>query len=286
VPGGAGAPLSPARREGVPCATLCQREGGSCGACCGLYNRADLSREAARADLRRSTALLARTPRTAEAFRASAAERARALPAPVFPSIRSCPLLGFLDEAEERVGCLGHPRVTGGVDLRACGVYDVLTCDAFLCPSHAFLREEEALLAAAAGDFYLYGLVVTDAPFLRAVLSALEERTGLWPAPSDLEQQGFRAALHDLLALKEELEPGSEGVFGAFRAREARTHADPDPAAPPAARVLEALGADTGSGNDPEALLPEVERRLERCAGALTEAARGPRSRPAASRAR
>jgi hypothetical protein len=135
---------------------LCQHAGASCGACCGLYNRADLSRDAARAELRRNTAEIAETKRTPEAFRAAAARRSRELPPPLFPSVRTCPLLGFLDDEEAHVGCLAHPAVTGGPDLRACGVYDVLTCEAFLCPSHAYLSEEEAGMAAAvAGDFYL-----------------------------------------------------------------------------------------------------------------------------------
>jgi hypothetical protein len=256
-------------------ASFCQRAGASCGACCGIYNREDLSREAVRTDLRRSTALLARTPRTADAFRAAAAERSRALPAPVFPSIRICPLLGFLDADEERVGCLGHPAVTGGLDLRACGVYDVLTCEAFLCPSHARLREEEAaLVAGAAGDFYLYGLAITDAPFVHAVVGALAERTGLRPAPSDLRHAPFREALHALLALKEELAAGSEGLFGAFHVR--RPDAADD-GAPPEERILAAVGADAGTGNDEEALGAEVKRRLDRCAAALAEAARVPR---------
>jgi hypothetical protein len=251
----------------------------SCGACCGLYNRSDLSRSAVRDHLRRSTALLAGTPRTAEAFRVAAAARARELAAPVFASIRICPLLGFLDASEERVGCLGHPMVTGGVDLRACGAYDVLTCEGFLCPSHARLREEEAaLVAGAAGDFHLYGLVVTDAPFVHAVIGALAERTGLRPAASDLRHRPFAAALRALFALKEELEPGSEGVFGAFRVH---SHAAADaPAAAshdPVDRILDALGADAGSGNDEDALRAEVKRRLDRCAAALAEAARAPR---------
>ena len=115
---------------------------------------------------------------------ARASEAARALeadaPPPLFPSVRVCPLLGFLDERETRIGCLAHPKVTGGVDLRDCGVYDVTTCDAFLCPSHAWLSEEEAALAAAAtgGDYHLYGLVVTDVPFLRATLAGVAARAG------------------------------------------------------------------------------------------------------------
>jgi len=260
--------------------SLCQRQGASCGACCGLYNRSDLSRAAIRDELRRSTALLARTPPTPEAFRAAAAVRSRELPAPVFASIRICPLLGFLDAAEERVGCLGHPQVTGGADLRACGVYDVVTCDAFLCPSHARLREEEAaLVAGAAGDFHLYGLVVTDAPFVHAVLGALAERTGLRPAASDLRHRPFAAALRALFALKEELEPGSEGVFGAFRVqpREPAAASGGEDPTDPEDRILDALGADAASGNDEDALRAEVKRRLDRCAGALAEAARAPR---------
>lgn len=272
LPGHAEGRLSSAPGEDAANVSLCQRAGASCGACCGLYNRGDLSRAAAHADLRNNTARLASIPRTAEAFRAAAAEGAKALPEPVFPSIRICPLLGFLDEAEERVGCLGHPRATGGVELRACGVYDVLTCEAFLCPSHAYLREVDAVLAEAADDYFLYGLVVTDAPFLQAVLGALEEEVGVGPTPASLTHRGFRQALRGVLLLKEELQPGSEGVFGAFRTRERR--GPPAPATgTPAERVLEALGADAGSGNDPEALLPEVERRLLRCAEELRAAA-------------
>ncbi len=262
-------------------ASLCQREGASCGACCGLYNRSDLSRAAIRDGLRRSTALLAQTPRTPEAFHAAAAARSRELPAPVFPSIRICPLLGFLDAAEERVGCLGHPEVTGGADLRACGVYDVLTCDTFLCPSHAGLREEDvALVAGAAGGFHLYGLVATDAPFVQAVLGALAARTGRRPAPADLRHPPFAAGLRALFALKEELEPGSEGIFGAFRVE---PRAPPEEAGAedasedPADRILAALGADAASGNDEDALRAEVVLRLDRCAAALAEAARAAR---------
>jgi hypothetical protein len=257
--------------------SLCQRAGASCGACCGLYNREDLSRAAVREDLRRNTELISRTPPTAEAFRAAAARRARELPEPLFPSVRICPLLGFLDAAELRVGCLAHPRVTRGADLRACGVYDVLTCEAFLCPSHACLGEEEAALAAAAaGDFYLYGLVVTDAAFLQAMLDALEARAGVRPLAVHLEHAPFRRALHALLSLKEELAPGSEGLFAPFRPPREKQAMPPDePGAPGAERILATLGADLRSGNDAEALEAEVARRLEAAAQALSQAAPG-----------
>ena len=254
--------------------SLCQRGDASCGACCGLYNRQDLSRAAVGAELWRTTELFARTPRTREAFGTAAAQRASELPTPLFPSIRICPLLGYLDPAGRRVGCLAHPLVTDGVDLRACGAYDALTCEAFLCPSHAHLGEEEASLAAlASGDYYLYGLVVTDADFLRAVLDALEALAGRRPAPPDLAHPRFRRALRAILSLKEELEPGSEGIFGAFRAARAAgaLREEEARASSEAGRVLQALGGDLRSGNDVEMLEIEIGRRIDEAAAALRE---------------
>ncbi|HET6411185.1 MAG TPA: hypothetical protein VFG53_03925 [Anaeromyxobacter sp.] len=256
----------PRTRCDVP--SLCHREDASCGACCGLYNREDLSPNAVRAELRRTTELLAQTPLTEEAYRAAGAQRARELPVPLFPSVRICPMLGFLGPTERRVGCLAHPLVTGGEDLRSCGAYGPMTCQAFLCPSHRSLCEEEAaLVAQATGDYYLYGLVVTDAPFVRAVLDALEARTGERPAPPHLAHRPFGRAFRSLLSVKEELAPGSEGAFGAFRplGEEER------PATSPVERILEALGGDLRSGNDAERLEAEIHRRTDEAAAALRE---------------
>ncbi len=266
---------------------LCQVAGASCGACCGAYNRADLSRAALHAELRRRTRALAEVPRAPEAFRAAAARLAEGGPAPLFPSVRVCPLLGFLDEGEARIGCLAHPLVTGGADLRDCGVYDVATCDTFLCPSHAWLSEEEAALAArATGDYHLYGLVVTDVPFLRAALEGLASRTGARVELRHLEHAPFRAALRRLLALKEELAPGSDGLFGAFR-----PGADGEPVprridygalgrdSSDVDEILTCAGADPRSGNDLELLEEKVRARLDAAARAFpAPGARSPRA--------
>ncbi|HEU4384906.1 MAG TPA: hypothetical protein VFR85_15595 [Anaeromyxobacteraceae bacterium] len=256
---------------------LCQREGASCGACCGLYNRRDHSRPALEGTLRRRTEALAGAPRTLGAFRA-AAERLVALePSPLFPSVKVCPLLGFLDQAGTRIGCLAHPAATGGPDLRDAGVYDARTCESFMCPSHAFLSEEEAELAAqVCGDAWLYGLVVTDVPFLRAALSAVAEGVAGRVELRHLAGPAFRRALRSLLALKEELAPGSDGLYGAFR---------PGPAGEDLPReidyralrrgrspwdaLLTCAGADPRSGNDLDALEAEVRRRLEACVRAF-----------------
>ncbi len=256
---------------------LCQRPGASCGACCGLYNSRDHGREAVRAELTRRTRELRRVERTLPAFREAAARLAAAGPAPLFPTVRICPLLGFLDEAETRIGCLAHPLVTGGPDLRDAGAYDVTTCESFLCPSHAWLDDEEASLTElASGDFHLYGLVVTDVPFLRAALGAVAARTGARVERRHLEQAPFREALRRLLALKEELEPGSEGLFGAFRpGRDGEPvprridYQAIDRSTSPYDQILTCVGADPRSGNDLDLLEEEVRVRLDGCAAAM-----------------
>ena len=245
---------------------LCQRARASCGACCGIYNRRDCGRAAVRAELTRHTRVLARTERTPEGFREAARRLQADAPAPIFPSIRVCQLVGFLDAAETRVGCLAHPKATGGPDLRACGVYDVDTCESFLCPSHAAITEREAAVVEAATDFHLFGLVATDAPFARAALDAVARASGAAIGPEELSTPPVTAALRRLFALKEELEPGSDGLFGAFRHDTATGHAD----APRGGEaILAALGADARSGNDADLFEEEIASRLLACVVAL-----------------
>jgi hypothetical protein len=239
---------------------LCQRGSASCGACCGLYNRADLSRRGVREALTRRTAALRPLPRTAQAFQSAAARLRAEEAAPLFPLVRVCPLLGWLDEAETRVGCLAHPLVTGGPDLRDCGVYDVRTCESFFCPSHSWLSEEEAALAAdaCAGDPYLYGLVVTDVQFLRAALAGVARLSGARVRQAHLGHPPFRAAFRALLALKEE--PVPRIIDYAALGRDAPSPLD---------ALLLAVGADPRSGNDLDALEEDVGLRLTACAAAF-----------------
>jgi hypothetical protein len=250
---------------------LCQRDSASCGACCGLYNRPDPSRAAVREELCRRTRALEGVPRTPADFRAAARALEASAPPSLFPSVRVCTLLGFLDPGETRVGCLAHPAVTGGPDLRDCGVYDASICETFLCPSFSWLSEEEAALAEeAAGDFHLYGLVVTDVPFLRAVLAAVADGAGARVERRHLAERRFRAALHRLLALKEELAPGSEGLFGAFAAgpggEDRPRRIDYDAIGRAGSRydvILTHAGADPRSGNDLDRLEDEIRHRLD-----------------------
>ena len=256
---------------------LCQRAASSCGACCGVYNRDGHGEAGIRERLDARTDALAGVPRTPGDFRAAARRIAAGEPPPLFPSVRVCPLLGWLAPGRTRVGCLAHPAVTGGPDLRDQGVYDASICETFLCPSHSWLTEEEAgIVDATCADAHLYGLVVTDVPFVRAVLEALGRLAGGRLELRHLERPAVRSALRNLLALKEELEPGSEGLFGAFRPGQdgepvprSIDYAAIDRAGSPWDAILLCVGADPRSGNDLDRLEAEVRERFEDAARVL-----------------
>ncbi len=257
---------------------LCQRARSSCGACCGLYNRLDLSRAGMDALLVRRTEALADVPRTPAGFAGAVAGLRAGEEAPLFPSVRVCPLLGYLGSERTRVGCLGHPLVTGGIDLRDEGAYDAKICESFLCPSHAWFSESEAELVVevCGADPFLYGLVVTDVPFVRAALAGLAALTGTAVERRHLTRAPALEAMKRLFALKEELAPGSDGLFGAFRPG---SDGEPVPrtidypslqrASSPYDALLTCVGADPRSGNDLDAMEEEVRRRLAGCVDAL-----------------
>lgn len=197
---------------------LCQPGGGaSCGACCGLYNFRDHSRAALTHELDRHTAALENVPKTREAYRAAALELAKGQAAPAYPDVRVCPLLGFV--SENRVGCLAHPLVTGGPDLRDCGVYTAAICESFECPSFIwFTDSQKRLIRAACPDWYLYGLVVTDVEFVRGCLRLLAQQVGEEVAPEKVIDRPLALqAIANLFALKESA-PGRDegGIFGRF----------------------------------------------------------------------
>jgi hypothetical protein len=267
---------------------LCQPGGGaSCGACCGLYNLRDHSRAGVARALARRTEVVRELPKTAEAYRAAAESLRERDEPPLFEAVRVCPMLGFLDDERTRVGCLAHPAVTGGADLRDCGAYNAHTCQTFECPSFLWLDAPQArLVRAACPDWYLYGLVITDAELVRGCLRLLSGELGgtvdpdtITAAPSAL------AAMHALLALRETApDRGEHGpVFGRF---------DPDGTGDGALRSIpyERLGLRAAPEDDvvlclgyapehPEQLLAAralVREHVRAVARALAEAASTP----------
>jgi hypothetical protein len=231
---------------------LCQPgRGASCGACCGLYNFRDHSRATLTERLAAQTHALRAVPHEPEAWHAAA----RALlesrrDSPLFPAVRVCPLLGFLDAEHTRVGCLGHPRVTGGVDLRDCGVYRADICETFTCPSFTWLTDAQArLIQAACADWYLYGLVITDVEFVRGCLRLLEWELAAPVNPEALAARpGTLEAVRQLLALKETA-PGRgthAAVFGRFT---------PDTGGEPVSRTLDYAALGTRASPEDEVVL-------------------------------
>lgn len=170
--------------------------------------------------LRRRTETIRPLPKTPEAYQGAARSLRRWDKNPLFPPVRLCPLLGFLDDDEGRVGCMAHPLVTGGIDLRDCGAYDARTCSSFECPSFLWLDAPKArLVRAACADWYLYGLVITDVEFVRSTVKLLELELG---GPADLDSivaaPSALAATRRHFALKERApdRPADAAIFGRF----------------------------------------------------------------------
>lgn len=183
----------------------CQPGGNvSCAACCGLY--ADRLGEAAVSArlAERSDALLGRSVEHIRATARSFAP-AKATSLGMGQAVGHCALAGYLDAQRGRVGCLGHRLVTGSVDLRDLGNFGAFGCEAFQCPSVGVVTDEEIAFARDSTGWWLYGLVITDARFLRACVAAARAAAG--------EEKGPRvlAALRALFALKAGSAPHGEG---------------------------------------------------------------------------
>ncbi len=241
----------------------------SCGACCGLYNFTAQHRTRAVLTnaLDRRTDAVAKLPEEAEAWKKAARSLRRWEEAPLFPPVRLCPLLGFLDPQRSKVGCLAHPMRHGGLDLRDCGAYDAKTCQSFECPSFLWLDGPMArLVRAACPDWYLYGLVITDVEFIRGLLKLLALAEGeavdadaLRLHPSALVQ------VRAFFARKEKAPDRSPdgAVFGRFAC---------DDLGEPVPRILDyaALGIDAAAEDDVVLCLgyaPETAVALDRARG-------------------
>lgn len=136
---------------------LCQvNETISCGACCGLYNVADASRDYLAHMLLERTRRFAAVPRTTDGIdafgREALAMETRQRP---FPHFHHCPYVGLIGEESSRVGCLLHPLGTGnhGIDFRGLSYYGGLACHSYFCPAtHQVKPDYKRVLRAAIDD--------------------------------------------------------------------------------------------------------------------------------------
>ena len=187
---------------------LCQvNDKVSCGACCGLYNVADIARASLDDRLRRRSLAFARVPRTAEAIerfamRQQRAERQRR----PFDDFHHCPFVGLIGQGLTRIGCLLHPLGSGnrGVDYRGMSYYGGLACRSYFCPTvYQLAPRYKRMVRVLASDWFSYGLIVTEHRLLAALFEQVELGLGNEVSEKKIAQDARAAAtLGDLLALK------------------------------------------------------------------------------------
>jgi hypothetical protein len=176
---------------------LCQPDAGkSCGACCGLYNYADSTRASLVSRLRARTARFHATVRGIDDL-PDFAEKTRRVEdqAKRYEVIYCCEYAGFLDLQEKRVGCLLHPSVHGGADLRGISFYGRELCDGHFCPSYHYIsRQEKLALLHIFDDWYLYGLCLTDIDLVKAYFRLISDGVCETPAPEKFRNGPLRGA--------------------------------------------------------------------------------------------
>jgi hypothetical protein len=203
------------RREGMkgrgfhrlndPSVHLCQPDAGkSCGACCGLYNYADSARASLVRRLRERTARFHAAVRGIDDLPDFAEKTRRAEDqAKRYEVIYCCEYAGFLDPQEKRVGCLLHPSVHGGADLRSVSFYGRELCDGHFCPSYHYIsRPEKLALLHIFDDWYLYGLCLTDIDLVKAYFRLISDGIGEMPAPEVFKNGPLRQAARRFFDLK------------------------------------------------------------------------------------
>jgi hypothetical protein len=155
---------------------LCQvSETVSCGACCGLYNVADLSRDNLHAMLAERTHRFAgMADRNLDALLSFRkwVEDSEPYERPL-AEFHHCPYIGLIGRNLSRPGCLLHPLGNSGIDLRGISDYGGFACRAYFCPTHDCLSADIKIsIQKAARDWFEYGLMITEASLVQAVLDA------------------------------------------------------------------------------------------------------------------
>ncbi|PKN72001.1 MAG: hypothetical protein CVU52_08200 [Deltaproteobacteria bacterium HGW-Deltaproteobacteria-10] len=179
---------------------LCQPdEQKSCGACCGLYNYVDSSRESLVLRLRARTARFRKMVKNPDDIKCYVeATLAAEDGTKRYEVIYCCEYIGFLDAAEKKVGCLLHPMQNSGLDMRTVSFYGQETCAGHLCPSHHFIPPSQAqILLRIIEDWYLYGLCLTDIDLVVDYFRMIADRIGEALKPEVFENEALRNIARD-----------------------------------------------------------------------------------------
>lgn len=175
----------------------------SCASCCGIYNYFGHNRELISGILRMQTGLARSWDGTDRDMERIQFEVLGKRPGPRFEVIYNCPHAGFLDREETRVGCLLHPGFAGK-ELRDYCRYGHRTCGEARCTAYTYFDEgEAAAVAAGAGDWYIYGLCITDIDLVKDFFELCEmKRYGPVDAARVAGDPELARAFGDYLKLK------------------------------------------------------------------------------------
>lgn len=203
-----GRPIIPLGEHKLEDDYLCQvNPAVSCGACCGLYNVADASRQSLEALLAARTRRFAEVPRTIDRimqFGREIVERERQ-DRPL-PDFHHCPFLGLIGPLKETAGCLLHPLepLNRGMDFRDLSHYGGMTCHIYFCPATRLLPTRcKQIVRDVITDWYLYGLLVTEQRLLPALFEEIEHRLNRPVFADDfVHNPEAREALYNLFLLR------------------------------------------------------------------------------------
>ena len=256
---------------------LCQvSETISCGACCGLYNVADLSGDGLQALLEKRTHRFAdsagRDLDAVLSFR-KWVEDSEPQQRP-FPEFHHCPYIGLIGRNPSRPGCLLHPLGNNGIDLRGISDYGGFACRSYFCPTHDRLSADiKLLIQKAARDWFEYGLMITEASLVQTVLDAAGHATFCREGPPDPDPAHCTDIIRELMDLKRCWPYRSDPAIGLIhyffndklyvRAPVAYAAIDTEPS--PYDRIFQELGSDFGSIKElreAEAVVEELLNRM------------------------
>lgn len=172
---------------------LCQvSETVSCGACCGLYNLPNLSREKLEILLAKRTEAFVSVPRTENGiYEFQIRNKGPHRLSRPFAQFHHCPFLGLIGNEKKRVGCLLHPAVHGnnGVDYRSLSWYGEQACRTYLCPAtHTLSLVYQSILRQTIDNWYVFGLIVTEHALVTAYFKEVESRIGRQVEVNDFTQ--------------------------------------------------------------------------------------------------
>jgi hypothetical protein len=184
---------------------LCQPDNSkSCGACCGLYNWEDYSRKTLTALLETNTRLFFSFGEKPDIYSYQRLQSETVAQQKLCETIYNCEFLGFINKEQTRIGCLLHPCLHHGDDLRDCSFYGAEMCAGHFCPSYSYLTgSEQAAAATVLDDWYLYGLIVTDIDFVKEFFTVVQNRLGDCLNPERFAEPAVKNALHNYFQLKE-----------------------------------------------------------------------------------